>query len=375
VAKQGNFLQAHPNFYELRKEEFGSIIDNPYGVYSTIPGVEREKLRQEGTAALAIAAAQGHIRKAPHVMLEKFKDPALAQDEQYGWMARDIPANKFDDLIKTAHTEAAALEAEQARLEAQRRRDAVDLSHEKHTELVSKWVAHEADHSQPMIGAGDILTAMEQGMDGNLGKAMLISLKAWNKEAQEPSHHPEVMRSTVARIHLPPGDPNRINDNLPIYKLHEQGKISFLELGQLNKEFSEARTPDGQRLGETKNKLIHAMTPQMDHSNPLMGKLDRTGPANVYQYEQMVNRKIEEFRKEGKDVYQLFDPNSNEYLGKPERIAPFQKHMMESIRDFSESMRTAPTQTDPSTGGTPSAKQRKPGETPAQYKERMSRGN
>jgi hypothetical protein len=372
----GGFLNNHPAFYEVRKDEVLGILRDPHGKYSKIPAIEREKLALEATEKLAWSAAEGHVKKHPHVMLDVLNDPALAQDQQYGWIARDIPVNKLDDLKSKARTEILALEADAARIEAQENRARVRAARESEVGLIEKLGAHMDDpKNNPMLTAGDVLESNLHTFDPDKSKTLLSLIHAWAKEdPYKPVHtNPSTMRELVRRIHAPDGSREKLVDNLPIYQAFDQQKLTFTDFKNLIKEFDDARTPEGQKLGQTKDKLIHAMTPQMDHSNPMMGKMDRTGPANVYAYGQMVDRKIEEFRKEGKDVYSLFDPNSNDYLGKPERIKPFQKHMLESIRDFSESLRAAPSKVEPATGGVPSDKQRKPGETPAQYLERMGK--
>jgi len=180
----------------------------------------------------------------------------------------------------------------------------------------------------------------------------------------------------VRDIHRPDGDPRKMIDNTPIYQAYDRGTLSFQDLKNLTKEFDDQRTPEGQRLGQTKEKFIAAMAPQIDHSNPMMGRMDRSGKANVYAFEQMVNKKIEQYRKEGKDVYSLFDPNEPDYLGKPQRVQPFQKHLMESIEDISNQMNRAATKPEQPVAApaTPAPnKQRLPGETPQQYLDRMKK--
>jgi hypothetical protein len=323
VAKQGNFLQAHPNFYELRKEEFGAIIDNPHGVYSTIPGVEREKLRQEGTAALAIAAAQGHIRKAPHVMLEKFRDPALAQDEQYGWIARDIPANKFDDLIRQANTEAHALETEQARLEAERKREAIELSRTKEAGLVEKLLMHQQDRSQPALTSADVLTAMDEGMDGEKGLTMWRLLEAQAKEdPYKPVHtNPAVENMLFKRIHLPDNDPKKIIELDDVIKYKSQ--LSWSSFNYLKQEIIENRSPEGSVFNKEKAEFYKAYEQQVLKPGPFGIYADPTNGGHWLRFKADTEEAIKQIRKEGGNPRDVFNPKSQHFRGSKEVLSQY----------------------------------------------------
>jgi hypothetical protein len=324
VAKQGNFLQAHPNFYELRKEEFGSIIDNPYGVYSTIPGVEREKLRQEGTAALAYAAAQGHIRRAPHVMLEKFRDPALAQDEQYGWMTRDIPASKFDDLIRQANTEAHALETEQARIEAERKRQAIELSRAKETELVEKLLLHQQDPKHnPAMTSGDVLEALDGGMDGEKGLTMWRLLEAQAKEdPYKPVHtNPAVENMLFKRIHLPDNDPRKIIELDEVIK--HKSQLSWSSFNYLKQEIIDNRSPEGSVFNKEKAEFYKAYEQQVLKPGPFGIYADPTNGGHWLRFKADTEEAIKHIRKEGGNARDVFNPKSQHFRGSKEVLSQY----------------------------------------------------
>jgi hypothetical protein len=323
VAAQGNFLQAHPNFYQLRKEEFGSIIDNPYGVYSTIPGVDREKLRQEGTAALAYAAAQGHIRRAPHVMLEKFRDPALAQDEQYGWIARDIPASKFDDLIRQANTEAHALETEQARIEAERKRDMIELSRTKEAGLVEKLLVHQQDRSQPALTSGDVLKAMDEGMDGEKGLTMWRLLEAQAKEdPYKPVHtNPAVENMLFKRIHLPDNDPRKIIELDEVIK--HKSQLSWSSFNYLKQEIIDNRSPEGNTFNKQKAEFYKAYEQDILQPGPMGIYRDPTNGDHWLRFKEDTEEAIKQLRKEGKDPRLVFDRKSQHFRGAPEVLSQY----------------------------------------------------
>ena len=93
-----------------------------------------------------------------------------------------------------------------------------------------------------------------------------------------------------------------------------------------------------------------AIKPQLDKSNLLMGKLDSQGAHENYRFQQFVDAKIGEYRKEGKDPRMLLDPRDGnpEYLGRPDRLRPFQRTIEESMREFNKQLeRKAPTAPPP----------------------------
>lgn len=127
--------------------------------------------------------------------------------------------------------------------------------------------------------------------------------------------------------------PDGMQDTRPIDDAYIDGKINRGDHDWLRKEFLESRTPEGQRLNQTKSDFFKAVAPQIDKSNPLMGKLDQDGKMNLYRLEWDVNRKIEEYRKTGKNPYDLFDSSKPDFVGKPSAILEFQKPLSESIKD------------------------------------------
>ncbi len=153
----------------------------------------------------------------------------------------------------------------------------------------------------------------------------------------------------------------KINDVEPIYKARIDGKINRTDFNQALKDFTDFRSPEGQRVAQAEDQFITAVKPQIDKSNPLMGKVDQDGPLNVYRLRMDIKRKIEEYRAGGKDWRNLFDPSKPDFMGKPEAMAPYQKPLAESLKDQARKL------TQPQTNAPPP---RKDGETPSQYLKR-----
>jgi hypothetical protein len=139
--------------------------------------------------------------------------------------------------------------------------------------------------------------------------------------------------------------------------------LTWENVKQLRTELQDARTPDGERLGKTKTEFLKGVAPQIDKSNPMMGRIDETGKQKLYEFSQALESKIMDYRKQGKNPFDLLDPSKPDYMGKPEALKPYQKTFQQSMETFSTSMRAgaAPSATAPS---------RLPGETPEQYLKR-----
>lgn len=164
--------------------------------------------------------------------------------------------------------------------------------------------------------------------------------------------------------------------NGELYDAYDAGKLSKSDLGFLQKEFDNLRTPAGERLNKAKADFFRSITPTIDKSNPLMGRQDQDGKLQLYRLEWDVNRRMEEYRNTpGKNPYDLLDPSKPEFMGNPAALLPYQKSMAESIQDMTRRLQPRPA---PAPAATPAAQPaapnptgRRPGETPDDYLKRM----
>jgi hypothetical protein len=135
------------------------------------------------------------------------------------------------------------------------------------------------------------------------------------------------------RIRAPVGDPRRLDSNDAIYKEFGDGHLNRADFAFTIKEFDTARTPDGERLGARIKDLLAAVKPKMDHSNPLMGKIDQNGPTNVYRWHDQLMHDMETARKRGKDPWDLLNPSNPDWAGSDKYLQPFVKPLDESLGD------------------------------------------
>jgi hypothetical protein len=136
----------------------------------------------------------------------------------------------------------------------------------------------------------------------------------------------------IDRIRLPYGDPNRITSEGQIYD--QMRSLNRGDLEFVLKKFNDIRSPGGEKFAQREKQFVEGVKAQIDHSNPLMGKIDQTGRQQLYEFEWNLDQKIEEYRKANKDPNALFDPASPDYMGKPERLQPYQKTLQQSTKDL-----------------------------------------
>lgn len=187
-------------------------------------------------------------------------------------------------------------------------------------------------------------------------------------KVKEFKHDPTYAAEVLRRIRSKGEDRITSEDQIDQFyfnSMRDQRGVNFEDLKWLREEFQQQRTPDGRRLSDEQENFLHGIKPSIDKSNPMMGQIDQDGQLKYSEFVKLVRDKVAAARKAGQDPHALFDPESPEYLGKA--VAPYQKTLMESIRDLSDRMRK---QAAPPKAEGPSELQRKPGESIEQYLKR-----
>jgi len=372
----GNFLQQHPDQLAHFRAMGEADIREPDGIYPVLGRTVQDKFVQQMNEHYAVSATEGLTRHNPTLALRLLRDPELRVNEQYGWMAQYIPHEQMAPLINQAETEVRAIGIEARQAAAELRLQQTELHHATDRTLMAKYALHEENPTNPQFPP---LTATEVGhalqenrLDGEVGRAMLNMLEEYAKPGKVKTNQ-EAYWALFNRIHAPFGDPRRLTDLAPIYEAAgRRRQLSPPDMERLRKEFLDARTSDGQKLGTTKLEFLAGYKMSIDKSNPVMGKLDQEGGIKFSEFQYFVDQEVERYTKENKDPSVLFnpDPSNTEFLGR--HVGRFQKPLMESIRDFSKNLNRAPSSVNPS-GVIPVDKQRRSGETPQQYLDRMKK--
>jgi hypothetical protein len=118
--------------------------------------------------------------------------------------------------------------------------------------------------------------------------------------------------------------------------------ISASQHEELIKEFNDYRTPDGRSLQKEKAEFEKLIGPQILHPGPFGIYEDATTGAQMQRYITDLNIRIAQYRKAGKNPYDLFDPTKKaDYFGAPEIVDKYQN------KTFGSLSKPAPVATDP----------------------------
>lgn len=160
---------------------------------------------------------------------------------------------------------------------------------------------------------------------------MVAVANAANKAKPTEAVSRETTNRMLDRMRRPEGDPSKLTDP-NVFTDELIGKnITRSDYEFLKKQWADARTPTGEKLNTAQADFIKRMTSSITKSNPLMGEQHPDGDKMLYDFNYFVSHKMDEYRKAGKDPFDLLDPAKPEYLGNPKTMAPFQRTMQESM--------------------------------------------
>lgn len=154
-----------------------------------------------------------------------------------------------------------------------------------------------------------------------------------------------VSSDLFTRIHAPDGDPNKITDENELNDEFAAGHLNRPDLDWLRKEVQNARTPEGDMLGKRMTDFFSAVEPQINQKGMFGLPTNPKGAEQMYRFEDMVRRKVQEKKKKGEDPFSLFDPAAPDYLGKPDTVGSYAKSMTENVQDITNTMTSVPGST------------------------------
>jgi hypothetical protein len=177
-------------------------------------------------------------------------------------------------------------------------------------------------------------------------------------------------RGLLDRIRLRDGDPNKIATPDQIYDAYIGGKLSRDDFNFVRKEFFSTQTPAQAPLLAHKQAFLKGVAPALDQSDPLIGEIDQLGRSKMYLLERDIDRKIDQYLKDGKDPLDLFDRSKPDYVGKPESLERYRTTAREALEENARQLRS--TAVSGATATSQSVPQRLIGETPSEYLRRTS---
>jgi len=312
---------------DLVDHSIGSMVDSS----PNLKGVEGARLRLELTqssqAAIVKAAAIGAIAANPEAGLKKFSGPEYS---------KYIGGTELKQLEQQARTVERAKRVDENYALQNQKLFKQEASDTREGEYLQKLHSDDPNERQSV-------SARAIANDFRLSREARERMIGIVERETKPEAAAKVSNTTatdlISRMRAPPGDPRRIDSLDAVYDAYEKGKLSKADLKFVRDEYTNLRTPDGQALGAQQEEFIKSVKPLIDKSNPLLGRIDQSGPQQVYNFTMDLRRKIDQYRREGKDPRDLMDPSKPDYMGGPAALAGYQKPLQQSLQDTAKALR------------------------------------
>lgn len=289
----------------IRNEQGGRLPIDP-AIITKVTGAAPPANAAEPTSTAAPAEPGGNLAALYRRIDQMGLDPDLALKVKAG-----------------ARVNYDALEADQAR--QQRLQEKAQLERVRGAE--DKIVA-DAYSGNPQITAQQVANdpAFADHPDARLRMIQVVRSAGEAGPAAGPSHIATL--DLIRRVNLPDGDPQKITDRTPLLDALGSNTISKADFDFAEKELKEAAAP----FAADKKNFLHAIEPQIDRS-AFAGFPDLEGKQRFYEYQRMLDDKIEEYRKAGKNPGDLLRPSSPDYMGKPEAIEHYKGPLQKLLQD------------------------------------------
>jgi hypothetical protein len=354
-----NGVLENPSSMHDQMLAMGEMISDKNGQYALIPALVRKGLIKSTEEQIALSAAQGMIKM----------DPTKALGQLTGGMfAPYLDADKTFTLQRQAEIAIHAQNVDKVAGKQQEEYARQEEIRAMKAELVAKL-------GNGKLKIADIMN--EKTADGHTflerdpvgAESMINLLHARSRERLQPVQtDPSVAIRLFEDIHRQPGDPKKVKDELPINKAYIAKQLDWDTFNHLRKEFDDARTPEGEKLGTQKKDMLDAVKGAINKT--MLDKIDPTGGIQMYKYKDFMDKEIARYQKEGLDINNLFNPAHKDFLGRDEAVRPFVRTWQQSLAAFNETMKRSSGIEAPK-GGTHPEQQRQPDESAESYLKRF----
>jgi hypothetical protein len=319
-----------------------------------------QALDEKRRSALALSA--GQYARMSRVDPERAIRELESRDRGHPLLAQ-LPQQLKDSLIQQARDQQGnnLKDAEHAAL--RRERDIQRASDQAENEIAANLMSEKPTLTRADISDNQKLT--------QTAKTYMLSL-----EDRAAAPDPDAAISNVAarglldRIRLSDDDPNKIASLDQIYDAYIGRRLNRDDFNFVRKEFFAKQTPADAPLLAHKQAFLKGVAPALDRSDPLIGEIDQLGRSKMYLLERDIDRKIDQYLKDGKDPFDLFDRSKPDYIGKPESLERYRTTVQEALEENSRQLRS--TAVSGTTAAPQSVPQRLSGETPAEYLKRIN---
>lgn len=312
---------------DLAESSIGAMVDTSPNLKGADGAALKIALVQNAQKEIVRAAAIGAINENPEAGLKKFSGP------EYSKFISGTELKQLEQQARTVERARRVDENYALRNQEMFKKDASDAQEGKYLEKL---------HSDDPRERASV-TAREISRDYTLTREARERMIGIVDRETRPEPAARVSNATatdlISRIRAPTGDPRRITSLDDVYSAYEKGQLTKADLKFVRDEFVNLRTPEGAALGAQQEEFIKSVKPMIDKSNPLLGKIDQSGPQQVYTFTMNLRAKIEEYRKAGKDPRDLMDPSKPDYMGSPAALSAYQKPLQQSLQDTARALR------------------------------------
>jgi len=362
-----NDPSAVPHLLESADSLVGGMVESAPNLKGAVASKAKMELSQKIKESIVKSGAIGAI--------EKSADPEATAKAWGAKYPEFISGDELKMLSGNARQQIRARRADETNARVLQDRQAQKASDNRETEYLQKLYSDDPKEQ----GQVSTKAIVNDPTLNRVAKERMIGVvnREFKPETAAQASNGNAME-LLDRLRRPEGDPERIDSLDELYKARIDGKLNKTDFEMLRKEFAEVRTPEGEKLTTRKTAFMAAVKSSITGSNPLMGKIDKDGDLNSYRLMVDLDAKIAEYKKAGKNPYDLLDPSKPDYMGRPEALLPYQKTLQESIR--SQGSKLSPGGRNLTGGGStvtgvevtnaPAIVPRKPGESPADYLKR-----
>lgn len=321
VNNLSNSVKGDPSSLDFSLETLRATIDGLVGSSVNLSAADAAKFRtdamQHGGELIVKSALYGAIQANPEAGV------ALASDPKY---AQYVPGPEVKQMETFARQNIRMAQAEARNAAMWEKQLAQDRSDKTiGAMLVNLWGDTPTLKKDDIIGAYTTGNLTRQGFE----HAMALYEKA-NKEEAPARVSAQTTQALMER--LTTAGPTKLTSTEEITQALVKGQLSKADYSFLMNEFAKARTPEGENLAQRTEQFLKAIEPQIDRS--ILGAIDPSGKEAMYRFRIDLSRKMDEYRKAGKDPYSLLDPTSPDYMGKNARnyITPLDQRVRDSAR-------------------------------------------
>lgn len=344
-------LVSDPSSLNLARDLHNQGLDNLVAA-GYLPAKEAAKLKQTGDRDLVKSSIRGWIKLDPGFAKEKIASGEF--DTELGG----------DGKIQMLAEVEQAVRAKEVDLERRKRRQQELLQAEQEQTQNEFLKAM----SEGNLTTDQILSSNLEAFGSGSKDQFIRMLKAENENGGKLKTSAGTFIALFDRINLPEGDPNKITDESDLNEYLGRG-LSYTDLTKLRQEITGNKTEKGRVENNLKKQLFQIAKGQLTKSNDMLGIKDPEGDENMLMFQIFAYDQIEQYRKEGKPIRDLLNPDSKDYLGN--YISNYRRTLQEIMRAQMRSLLPTPGRTLQkrldANSDEPVRRRRKPGESVADY--------